>query len=340
MSPKAVNYKANSIVYFRGDVNEKVFVLKSGRVVLKYNDIETGQEMQDLIQTGEFFGVKSALGKYPREETAVVLHDSSMVTFSVPEFEQVALKTPRIIMKMLQVFSTQLRRIHKQVRNLLSTGEQVSPEVGLFKIGEYYVKRKRYSEAHYAFQRYLTYYPGGKFASEAASGVQLCEKYVSLNASDSHEDVGPPPEMESKPKVAAEPGASSGRTMSDAAKAYYNAVSLFSQQKFQEALDEFTRIVNESQDKEYAMKGLFEVGRCLFSLENFDECIKHYTTMIQKYPKHPDLVDALYYVGSSHEKSGNSGKAQGFYKKILSMSSDDMPVHRKARKALRALGVD
>ena len=59
MSPKAANYKANSIVYFRGDVNERVFILKGGRVVLKYNDIETGQEMQDLIQTGEFFGVKS-----------------------------------------------------------------------------------------------------------------------------------------------------------------------------------------------------------------------------------------------------------------------------------------
>ena len=95
MSPKAVQYKANSIVYFRGDLNERVFILKAGRVVLKYNDIETGQEMQDLIQTGEFFGVKSALGHYPREETAVVLQDSSMVTFSVPEFEHVALNDER-----------------------------------------------------------------------------------------------------------------------------------------------------------------------------------------------------------------------------------------------------
>ena len=99
MSPKAVNYKANSIVYFKGDLNERVFILKAGKAILKYNDIETGQEMQDLIQTGEFFGVKSALGKYPREETALVVSDASMVQFSVPEFEQVALKNTRIIMK-------------------------------------------------------------------------------------------------------------------------------------------------------------------------------------------------------------------------------------------------
>ena len=139
--PKAINYKANSIVYFRGDISEKVYILKSGKVSLNYNDIETGQEMHDLIQTGEFFGVKSALGKYPREETAVVLTDSTMIAFSVPEFEQLALQNTRIIMKMLKVFSNQLRRIHKQVRNLLMTGANTNdPESGLFKIGQYYLK--------------------------------------------------------------------------------------------------------------------------------------------------------------------------------------------------------
>ena len=178
MSPKAAQYKANSIVYFRGDLNERVYILKSGRVVLKYNDIETGQEMQDVIKTGEFFGVKSALGKYPREETAVVLQDSAMVTFSVPEFEQVAMKNTRIIVKMLKVFSTQLRRIHKQVRNLLSTGEQVNPEEGLYNIGQYYLNTKKYKQALYAFRRYLTYYPSGKFAGDANDSIQLCERYV------------------------------------------------------------------------------------------------------------------------------------------------------------------
>jgi CRP-like cAMP-binding protein len=136
--PKSVQFKANSIVYFKGDPNENIFILKSGKVVLKYNDIETGQELHELIQMGEFYGVKSALGKYPKEETALVLQDSEMLVFTVPEFEQVAMKNTRIIMKMLKVFSNQLRRIHKQVQNLLSTGGEhaaVEPELGLFRIG-------------------------------------------------------------------------------------------------------------------------------------------------------------------------------------------------------------
>ena len=90
MSPKAVQYRANSIIYFKGDLSDRVFLLNSGKVNLTSMDIETGQEVRDLIKTGEFFGVKSALGRYPREETAIVLQDSSVMTFSVPEFEQIA----------------------------------------------------------------------------------------------------------------------------------------------------------------------------------------------------------------------------------------------------------
>ena len=93
MSPKAVQYNANSIIYFQGDQNESVYILKSGKVSLKFKDIETGQELHEMIQTGEFFGVKSALGKYPREETAIVLQNASIISFTVPEFEQLVMKT-------------------------------------------------------------------------------------------------------------------------------------------------------------------------------------------------------------------------------------------------------
>jgi TolA-binding protein len=342
MSPKAANYKANSIVYFKGDIDERIYVLKTGKVVLKYNDIETGQELQDLIRTGEFFGVKSSLGKYPREETAVVLQDTSTVTFTVPEFEQVAMANTRIIMKMLKVFSTQLRRIHKQVQNLLSTGEQLNPESGLFNIGEYYMKSRKYAEALYAFRRYLTYYPSGKHAGEAAESVQVAERYTQTAPSAPAQSAGssgsPAPEAQPAPVAPPRPqGGSQGKEMSDDAKSYYNAVSLFSQQKYEQAMEDFKAIVNSAADREYGIKSLFEIGRCLYSLEDHDTCIKHFTTMIQKYPKHPDLVESLFYLGVCNEKNGDTGKAESIYKKILSMASEDMPVHRKARKALRNL---
>ena len=327
--PKSVQYKANSIVYFKGDVNENVYILKSGRVALKYNDIETGQEMNDLIQTGEFFSVKSSLGKYPKEETAVVTQDAQLIVFSVPEFEQVAMANTRIIMKMLRVFSNQLRRIHKQVRNLLSTGEQENPETGLFLIGDYYLKSGKLPQALYAFRRYLTFYPAGQYASRATDNIQNIESRLQAGGG----------KVPSGFTTASSSGSVSttSQGLSEVAKSYYNAVSLFSQQKYSDALTEFRKISQNSDDQEYLAKSLFEIGRCFFSLNDFDKCIAHYTGMIQKYPKHPDLVEALYYVGGAYEKKADLDKARSFYNKIISMTEDGSPVNRKTRRSLKGL---
>ncbi|WP_319562348.1 cyclic nucleotide-binding domain-containing protein [Marispirochaeta sp.] len=324
--PKAINFKANSVVYFRGDVSEKIYILKSGRVNLRSNDIETGQEINEQIKTGEFFGVKSSLGKYPREETAMVLSDSTMLVFSVPEFEQVVLKNTRIIMKMLKVFSNQLRRIHKQVQNLISTSDsETNPEDGLFQIGEYYLKNKRYRQALYTFQRYLLYYPHGKYAEEATGNISLAEQYSQRNVPLRDENPN-----EVRP-------AARGAGLSAGAREYYDAVSLFSQQRYDEALKQFKLIVEKGDDDEYVAKSYYEIGRCLFASNKFTDTISHFTGLIQRYPKHPDLADALFYVASAYGKEGSAEKAKGLFTKILNMTSEDNPVNRKTRKALKSL---
>jgi TolA-binding protein len=332
--PKSVRYHANSIVYFKGDINDKVYILKSGKVSLNYDDIETGQEMHDLINTGEFFGVKSALGKYPREETAVVLKDADVMVFTVPEFEAVVSNNTRIILKMLKVFSNQLRRIHKQVRNLLSAGSVgMDPEEGLFRIGQYYMNSRKYHQALYAFRRYITYYPSGKYSSEANRNSEIAEQYVQKhgNAPDEPPGEGVQPAAPNNQRNPEE--------LSAVAKRYYNAVSLYSQQKYREALKEF-RELSSNGDQEYAAKSYYEIGRCLYGLQEYEQCIQHYTKMIKQYPKHPELRDALIYVGNSHERLGNGDKAKGFYKKVLSMSSENEVVFRKAKRALQKIDND
>jgi len=331
--PKAVSYRANSVVYFNGDITDRIYILKSGKVSLNYNDIETGQEIHDLINTGEFFGVKSALGKYPREETAVVLSDSQMVVFSVPEFEQLAMQNTRIIMKMLKVFSNQLRRMHKQVRNLISSGnEGLEPEEGLFRIGQYYLNAGKYHQALYAFRRYITYYPSGTYSGEATMNIEKAEKAIQGGPCAAPEDSFIP--AAKRPAATVPPDQ---EELSDIAKKYYNAVSLYSQQNYQEAQKEFQQIAQEESSEEYTAKANFEIGRCLLGLEDFERCIQHYTQMIKRYPTHPDLRDALIYVGQCHEKLGNNQKAVGFYKKVLSMASENEVVYRKARRALRQI---
>lgn len=53
--PKVGNYRANSVIYFQGDVvSDKVYVLQQGKVSLNYTDIETSKEIREIIQTGKF----------------------------------------------------------------------------------------------------------------------------------------------------------------------------------------------------------------------------------------------------------------------------------------------
>ena len=342
--PKAVTYRANSIIYFKGDQSERIYLLNSGKVSLSYVDIETAQEMRDLIKTGEFFGVKSALGRYPREETAMVLQDSAVMVFSVQEFEQLATKNTRIITKMLKVFSNQLRRIHKQVETLLVGDEQVNPETGLYKIGEYYMRNKRYAQALHAYKRYLVYYPSGSYSSDVTSKIVSAEEFLSRYGS-----AEPPASATiSTPAataVAAGLGPSAAPTAQqtapadtpDLAQQYYNAVSLVSQEKYMEAFKAFKKIIDGGADAEYSTKAEFEMAKCLFYLKQFDSCIKSFTAIVQKFPKHPEMKDALFFVARSYEEKGDKAKASGLFKKILTMGTEEDPVIRKVKKALRAL---
>ena len=321
--PKPLQYRAGSLIYFQGDPADKVFILQAGRVNLVYQDIETGQDVHDMVQPGEFFGVKSALGRYPREENAIALTNSTLMTFTVPEFEALATANTRIILKMLKVLSNQLRKIHKQVSSLMEKEEQ-NPEAGLFSIGEYYLKSKNFSQARYIFSRYLTYYPSGRNAAAAATNLQQAETSMAKSGQGIDDPISAREEMP--------------QNLTDTAKAYYDAVSLISQQKYQQAYLAFKKIVDAREDPEYVAKSNFEIGSCLFLLNKYEDCISYFTTMITKYPRHPDLADALFYMGQSYEKTGRTEQALTFYRKILSMPGDgDDGTHIKARRALKLL---
>jgi len=331
--PKPLQYRTGSVIYFQGDAADKIFILQSGKVTLGYQDIETGEDVHDVVQPGEFFGVKSALGRYPREENASATQDAAIMAFTVPEFEALAQANIRIVMKMLKVFSNQLRRVHHQVSNLLENTEE-SPEKGLFNVGEYYLKNKRFAQAKYVFSRYLTYYPSGRHAPLAAKYLEKIESEGVGNVPRSilHEEV------EVSPAAAAGPQGASPGQAGEASKAYYDAVSMISQEKYQQAYLSFKKIVDANEDQEYTAKSTYEMGRCLYQLNKFDDCIKFYTVMITKYPRHPDLASSLYFMGQSYEKLNKKDQAITFYKKILTMGMDEEdPITVKTKRALRAL---
>jgi TolA-binding protein len=338
--PKPAQYRSGSLIYFQGDPADKIFILQSGKVSLVYQDIETGADVKDPVQPGEFFGVKSALGRYPREENAIALSETAVMVFTVPEFEAVAMANSRIILKMLKVFSNQMRRVHKQVSKLQAKEEQ-PPADGLYNVGEFYLRNKRFTHAKHVFSRYLTFYPSGKNAIQASKNLEIAENSLARYG----DGKGPGVAFSSAPATPAANSAPAEQApeSSDsekAAKPYYDAVSMVSQGRYQEAFMAFKSIVDSGSEPEWTSKASFEMGRCLYLLNKFEDSLKHLTNILTKYPKHPDLKDAMFIMGQCNEKLGRKDQAAAFYKKILSMGGgDDDGTTTKAKRALSALGV-
>lgn len=328
-----MTYKGNSVIYFRGDASKKIYILQSGRVILKREELESGQEVQEPIQTGEFFGVKSALGKYDRDEDAIVVTDAAVVMFTVEEFEQLMGSNPRIGIKMLKVFSTQLRKVHGKVQALLAVEER-DPEDGLYSNAEFYLKKKRYVEAIHILHRYQKHFPQGRYVNQAAKYLQTAEEYLTKYGANNGPSIisdeaakhGP---AKKAPKV----------ETSDDEKKYYDALSLSSQSKYQEALSKFQVLAEELGDEDVKQKCILEVGRCYFGLKQYEQCIKHYGAMIKSKPDHPDSGDAMFLVGQSYEALGDKAKASGVYERVLQLGdklSDD--IRKKVKNAQKALG--
>jgi len=323
--PKPAQYRSGSLIYFQGDPADKIYILQTGKVSLGYQDMESGAEVRDPVQPGEFFGVKSALGRYAREENAVALSDTTVMVFTVPEFEAVAMANTRIIMKMLKVFSNQMRRVHKQVSKVMAKEEQ-TPADGLFHVGEFYLKNKRFSQAKHVFSRYLTFYPSGKDAIQATKNLEIAENSLARFG----DGKGPGVSVNNVSASSSNAGTSS--------KAFSDAVSLVSQGKYQDAFMAFKAIVDANADPEWVAKSMFEIGRCMYLLEKYDECIKYYTSMLTKYPKHSELKETMYIMGQCNEKLGRQDQAAAFYKKILSIGgNEDDSAIIKAKRALSLL---
>jgi len=325
--PKPLQYRSGSLIYFQGDPAEKIFILQNGKVSLGYQDIETGADVRDPVQPGEFFGVKSALGRYPREENAMALSDTTIMALTVPEFESVAMANSRIIMKMLKVFSNQMRRVHKQVSRVMAK-EEAPPADGLFNVGEFYLKNKRFPLAKHVFSRYLTFYPSGKHALQASRNLEFIENALYGGSKESSAAVS-----------GNAGGQSSPQDVSTAEKAYKDAIGLVSQGKYQEAFMSFKLIVDANANPGLTAKSSFEIGRCMFLLKKYEDSLKYLSNMLTRYPKHPNLTEVMFVMGQCNEKLNRKDQAAAFYKKILSMGpGGDGGTIEKAQRALGALG--
>lgn len=308
-------YKAGSIIYFEGDKSEYVYILKSGRVLLNYVKIDTGEEVKEEVRQGEFFGVKSALGKYPREETAQTIGETVVLVLNLADFERMILRNVNVVRKMLRVFSNQLRRIGKTVRTVLGESENVNPDIELFRIGEHYFKAGDFNKATYAFKKYLEYYPGTEYAKTAMERIRTISSGGPIPSGDAPRDdladfsmgsdsddmftfdEAPAPKAQAAPKPA--PAAKSGPAISSELSSEMDDFLADDN-----SIDDFGDLELDSAPAPApaGLKLKFDEGESMFKRQNFKGALEIFQEIIDggEPSKNNDLryfVDAHYFAG-------------------------------------------
>jgi len=305
--PKAVQYKPNSVIYFAGDVDDRVFLLQKGRIALTSTDIETGKQVTEYIKEGEFFGVKSALGHFPREESVMVITDAIVLAFSTAEFDTFVQSNTRIIMKMLKVFSNQLRHIHRQIESLLHSEEQTNPDDGMFSVANCFFSSQQYQAAAQVAVRYIKLFPYGKHLQEMKS---IAQTNLTSDRSFGEHPAG---------SAGMDARRSGGPVGNDPNLALTLADGLAGQGKWDEAYKQFHSII-EAGDSPALSKAYLGAGRCLYEQEEYVRCAQILTTGINHDPKSLQMGEILMYMGLCYGRMDQKDKARAFFSKALTMA--------------------
>lgn len=343
--PATRNYTGGSIVYFQGDSGDDVYVLQQGRVVLLSNSIDTGEEIREEVQTGEFFGVRSALGRYPREETAQVVGKTVLIVFKSTEFEAFVLKNTRLVMKMLRIFSKQLRNIHRQVRDLLKAGAARDPSYELMNVAESFFRSGNLEHAMHAFKRFREIYPksplvsrADELSSMASQGRMYPANYPPL---ESVANVGHAENQDDDIFDLPEPTASNdgAKTITDI---LYEGLNLASQGSFEDAIEKYdiclkwTRFKNTEESNMFA-RAHIEKGKALIKVNQLKEASTLFSVYLKKFPTGEQVKDSIFQLGLIAEAEGNKDRARQLLMKVATMPPQDQ-ITQLARKKIAQLG--
>lgn len=356
--PAIKEYTKGAIIYFEGDKSDYIYLLQSGQVVLIYNSLDGTKEEKYIVKTGEFFGVKSVLGNYPREETAQVLGNARVILLKLEEFRKIALENTRLVLQMSKVFSKELREIHSKIREILKVDSVKDLEYELMNVGESFYLAGNIQNAGYVFERYLQYYPDGKFKERAEMlllktrkgdtyplEIPSLEEYASkLYSSTNDEEFVKETLNLVDEDLFQMPGIENTSLEKEIGKIDLpNLVEkineLVKKDKVKEAYDLLENLKNTNQlsSKEEFNEFLsFERGRLLILLKNYKAGLEQILNYLKTYPQGKYLKDALFQAALTFEILKDVQKASMFYNKVLYLKPDD-DITKQARYRLSNL---
>ncbi len=111
-------YPKDAVVFFENDLGEALFMILSGRVKVTILSDDGREIILSMLSEHDFFGEMSLLDDEPRSATAIALSETEILVLHQRDFLSIVEKRPRVLVNLLSVLSSRLRKANQQIGNL------------------------------------------------------------------------------------------------------------------------------------------------------------------------------------------------------------------------------
>jgi CRP/FNR family transcriptional regulator len=171
-----VNYPANSYIIVEGKKEANNFyIVRDGKVNVGRENPVVGEDPNQVLGPGDFFGVVAAMSQHPQIESAKALTNVSLISVNYDQFGTLIQRNTPVAMKIIRYFSMKLRQFDQTITRLSFKNIVSEDLTQLYSMGEYYFAQGNMPHATYSYQAYLKYLPNGQYAA------QVKKKLMSLN---------------------------------------------------------------------------------------------------------------------------------------------------------------
>jgi CRP-like cAMP-binding protein len=107
-----VNYTANSYIIVEGKKEAyNFYIVREGKVSVGRENPVVGEDPNQVVGPGDFFGVVAAMSQHPQIESARALTNVSLISVSYDQFGTLIQRNTPVAMKIIRYFSMKLAPI-------------------------------------------------------------------------------------------------------------------------------------------------------------------------------------------------------------------------------------
>ncbi|MDR0584211.1 MAG: cyclic nucleotide-binding domain-containing protein [Treponema sp.] len=180
--PVLVKYVKDSCIVVEGKINtDRFFIIQAGKVrIVREVDQFMKQDNSSAAGPGDIIGAVSAMAGYSYIETAVALTDVSMLVVERKYYEDLIRSNTPVAVKIIRQFSQRLRILDEMLSRRANGKIAVSDASHLLQVADYYLNRRMFNQAFYAWQQYTVLCPGAADLAEVKQDMMKIAPKVKM----------------------------------------------------------------------------------------------------------------------------------------------------------------